>query len=489
MTTSVLPISSLYRNITTKHRYYVIGLILMFFLVLSGLVLNGMGDQLISAIYILLLWAVCSSPLLFTRMYRGPVSIALIFMIFYFASFALEDIITLLSPSNKVSPYSTEVELTSDFMVLVGALFFLFGYGIVALHRQRTDNPRTLREWQPGVTTVLGILLWILGYIVTAYYQFGVADRASGMSIDPRWGGFLTLMRYFQPLGSLLLIYRFIVTSNNKILALLLLTFALDFALGYFGDSKEIAIRGPLLLIVCMFLLTDRVPKFTLVVVFLITGIGFNMFSNYRHALGITGKSRIEMLTDGGNPGVTRALPSSQRNPELSERLEKGLNYFSSRIGLKYAANIIHARSNGEFLHGKTIEPLLYAFFPRFILPDKPDNAMIGLLFNDTFHLASKGTFISMGQLTELYWNFGWIGVVTGMAIMGVFFGWLAAVFRMDNYITLPRFLFLLATVYILVLRFETGISLAYTIWARVMLLLILLHLIMPKAPFARQNT
>ena len=137
-------------------------------------------------------------------------------------------------------------------------------------------------------------------------------------------------------------------------------------------------------------------------------------------------------------------------------------------------------RDGIPFQDGATLTPLLYIFIPRLVAPDKPDN-VTGLLFNHTFSISTANTFIAVTNLGDLYWNFGWTGIVVGMTIIGAFLAWAATKFRLDRNPTLPKFLFLLITAFFLVLEFEGGIALIYTMWARVAVLFLLIHAAVPK--------
>lgn len=77
-------------------------------------------------------------------------------------------------------------------------------------------------------------------------------------------------------------------------------------------------------------------------------------------------------------------------------------------------------------MYGEGMDYLVYAFIPRFIWPDKPTITR-GAWF--TVYLGQARTeakaTTSLGQTApgELYWNFGWYGVVIGMTILGIMCG------------------------------------------------------------------
>ena len=279
----------------------------------------------------------------------------------------------------------------------------------------------------------------------------------------------------------MLLIYLYLTAREKKILATLIAIMALNIGLGFFGGgAKLIAIEVPVLFLLSFVLLRERIPVFTLIVFTLATAVLFNVFQSYRNSLGSSGESRgaaISKIVSGNATALKAGVP-------LGQRVSKGLEYFVSRISARWVIGLVVARTgrNGiPFQDGATLTPLFYIFIPRLVAPDKPDN-VIGRLFNHTFSIASANTHIAVTNLGDLYWNFGWPGIVIGMTIIGAFLAWAATKFRLDRNPTLPKFLFLMVTALFLVLKFEDGIALIYTIWARGAVLLLLLHAVMPKA-------
>jgi hypothetical protein len=336
------------------------------------------------------------------------------------------------------------------------------------------------REWTPRVTAVGGVVCWAIGWIATAVAQFGGADPHSGLYINPMVGGFLTLARVLQPVGALLLIYLFLTTRNKKILAILLAIMTMDVALGFFGGgAKHIALEVPVLFLLSFMLLRERIPVFALIGFILVTAVLFNVFGSYRNSVWNSGESRyaaFSQIASGKYSLLKSGMP-------LGERLSDGLKYLVSRISERWVIDLVVARTGKDgiqFQDGATLTPLFYIFIPRLVAPNKANN-VTGFLFNHTFSITTANTFIAVTNLGDLYWNFGWTGIVIGMTIIGAFMAWAAAKFRLDRNPTIPKFLFLMVTIYFLVLRFESGVALIYTMWARVAVLLLLIHAVMPK--------
>ena len=436
----------------------------------------GMGDGL----FVIALTMLCTLPLLFIRSYRGKYSLMIVLLAYYYGSFAAKDLVALASNKPMAGPAPDAFLSGGEIAILLGAVCFILGYVSVArLYPER--GPGILsRDWSPAVMLAAGTVIWAIGFYVTTTWQFGIADRYSNVTLSQSIGGFVSLLRMLHPLGSLILIYLFLTSRSKPALFVLVITMLADVVLGFLGDSKEIAVRAPILYLFSAVLLRERLPLAQGIAFLLITSILFSVFSAYRGEVHSRHESRDHALSR-----IDSRLGSIAGSDSLGERFSGGLEYFTDRISLKIFVELIVERSGKdvEFLNGYTIEPLLYAFIPRLIAPDKTDSSMAGLVFNQKFHIsAAPETYISMSQVGELYWNFGWPGLIVGMFAIGAVMAAVASAVRLDTRCSLPRYLLLLLTIYLLCLRFEGALAGTYTIWMRAAVLLFLIHLVMPKA-------
>lgn len=469
------------RNLSGKSVLFIWVNLLVFFVLATAMALNH-DAQIGQVVYVIVLSMICTSPLIFMKSYRGTLFLMMIFLAYYFASFALKDITDLLMAKNTRILTNSDVLLTAgERAIVTGAFLFSVGYGAVLILFRNNDSRILARDWLPAYRLMLGVLCWSIGFTITFMWQMGGADLYSGVkaSSNPYTGLFI-MLRVLQPLGTLMLIYHFLVGKSRWALGILIFTMLADFFLGFVGDSKELAVRDLLLYLVSMVLLRERIPLYQTMVFLLVAGLSFSFFSAYRLAVHSKHESRLSALNN-----IEKHVGSiSGSNRSIGERLTGGLEYFADRITLKSSVEQIVSRSGVDiaFQQGRTIEPLLYAFIPRFIWPTKPSSSMAGQLFNREFKIsASKNTFISTSQVGELYWNYGWSGLVIGMILIGGVMAVIASSMRLDNKVSLPRFLFILMTVYLLSLRFETAIAEVYVVWIRAVLLLFLLNALIPK--------
>lgn len=457
---------------------------LVIFAVFYGLLTNSHAE-LSLAIFVVVLFFICSLPLLFISSFRGPGIIITVFFAFYFATFGLRDIYVLLY-AVEVGQYSRDLFFTrGEWLIIITIISYSVGYCIALAMTPRKVGRVIDRDWSGSFTLMLGVVFWVVGTLINIYIQFWLADHFVSSSTQTlsasflaNFGGIMSLMRNLQPLGTLFFIYFFLVKRSRLALMLLVITAGFDFFHGFVADTKEVALRTPLLFIMSLLIIRQKIPIAWLVIALLVFSSTFSLFEAYRGSLHSRNESRIDSISNFGDR-ISKVFVQSSGN-----RFARGFEYLTSRVTLKQNIELL-ANGMGKtvpFLNGETIYPLLYAFIPRAFAPDKPDASATGRIFNHKFHISeSRATYISISNNGDLYWNFGWTGLIIGMILVGFIMCLVASICRLDYHPNLPKFLILLLTIYLLVLRFETGLAEAYTYWIRTLVLLLIIHALMPK--------
>jgi len=109
--------------------------------------------------------------------------------------------------------------------------------------------------------------------------------------------------------------------------------------------------------------------------------------------------------------------------------LDHSLGAFMSRMTIVTSVAAIVC-DTGRWVDYKYGETLFLApiglFIPRIVWPDKPDIS-IGREFGHTFrfiHPLDRETEVAPSIVGDFYWNFGVVGVVLGMPLMGAAYRW-----------------------------------------------------------------
>ena len=109
----------------------------------------------------------------------------------------------------------------------------------------------------------------------------------------------------------------------------------------------------------------------------------------------------------------------------------------------------MQAYDNGSA--GSSLKDVWILFVPRFVWQNKPIIVGPGKAFHGLVNNRSEGTsFLALSVYGDLYWQFGWLGVIAISPLIGWFFGMMAwrsiAIMRQRNFLLLPLVLIALET-------------------------------------------
>jgi hypothetical protein len=289
------------------------------------------------------------------------------------------------------------------------------------------------------------------------------------------------LGQMLQPLGLVVLAYGYAKNRTPFWLVLVLAVIVLQLVLGFVIDAKGVALLGILMVAISQTLWDGKFPKGWMTGVVAFTIVAFPVFQAARVERSERGLDRaqaIQRLADV----LERAWNAQEKEVDPAHRSQTFLERSSSEATLEPI--FTRVGPDTPFLNGSTLVAIPFAFIPRLLLPDKED-VPVGQLYHRVFQHgeADDFTYISFSQLGELYWNFGWPGVVVGMFLTGLLLGFTGAKSSLAEVPSLTRLLVLLITIKSICFGFGGGIALSYVVWMRAVAAIGLLHLI-----FARQT-
>jgi hypothetical protein len=433
----------------------------------------GGGDPRL--LYLCALFSVCASPIAFVDKLNGRYMLLCIFLPVYFMTFGASDLFDLFFA--QVPLARSDSAGKAEIAVVLGAALIALGYRAIAELGGRPDNKAAVKDWPATTVAFVGFLVWLVGVVATWVWQVQILKRAwdplRGLSAVT--GMVLTVGRMLHPLGIALLAYGF-VTTKSRLFGLLILTVVIcEFGLGFVEDSKEIAIEPAVIVLVAKFLVEGRIPKSWVIAVFAVVILTFPVFQAYR----------AEVLADRGISRADAAM-NLVKNIEIAltadRQHQKEVVYsgrsFLSRASYKPTIEMIIERTGvtAPFQYGHTLLLFFEAFVPRAIWPSKPDTS-IGQLFNRELHITeTRENYVSTTILGELYWNFGWLGIIVGCPLLGFFLGSINRRCDLSRQISVTRFLIFCVTAYGFCFRFEDGFAMTCTVWIRTLIAIGVLH-------------
>jgi hypothetical protein len=445
-------------------------------------------------LHLILLFAICSNFVIDLDGLNGRYALLALFMLNYFVAYGVGDITNLLlrselpslaPPGSALSPLSK-----TEAVILMGGLMLVFGYRVAVFLATIRRLARTPRDWAKNAILIVGAIMWVVGTLAT--YRWNVyivpdttneATRKGIASISPITVTAYILAQMCQPLGILLLVYAHRVYRSTYLLPVIVGIVILQLFIGFVVDIKGLAMLGIILVTATALLVEGRLPKFWLVAGVLFVIFLFPFFQSYRAT--IHGGHSLARTTVVENFGKVLELTVAAKDKVNSGRDRAPT--FLERGSLKGITSVIVEKSGNEvdFQRGYTLSPLLATFVPRILWSGK-QTVPTGQMVNKIFHITdSDDIWISPSHLGELYWNFGWPGVVLGMCLIGFICGSVGARFNLAEYTTVTRVLVIVLTIKLLIVGFEGPISDIYVVWLRSLAGIGLLHLMFARVPAA----
>lgn len=448
--------------------------------VVGGLMVNGM---IAHPVYLVLLFALCTSPIFNVRKLNDAYVLLVLFSAMYFMWYGFLDFWHLLSGQEDPSLADGVLDRTET-LVLVGGVLFQIAYRL-ACAALRPADPAHVRDWPESSLTVIGISLWLVSTWMVWKYSVDVIADASVDSVKRglaslsalEAAGFM-VATYFQPFSIMVLAYALFRYKRRYMAWVAAATVVVQFMIGFVADAKGQALSGLIIVLIAKLLVDRNIPKTWLLAAAAFIAVAFPLLQANRAARHQTNESHAEAAADIGK-AFDQAL-------EANEQIAAGRSHVQNifeRTSVKSIVEVIVTKSGDRvaFRHGETLIPLLTAFVPRLIWPDKPSMQVGLVVAKDFFPDASEDVNLSPSHLGELYWNFGWAGVLLGMPLIGAILGMVGSRCDLAAGVTLTRVLVLLVTIQILVQGFEATIATQYSVWLRLLLGIGVLHLVLAR--------
>jgi hypothetical protein len=250
---------------------------------------------------------------------------------------------------------------------------------------------------------------------------------------------------------------------------------------GFVVDTKGEAMTGGIIVIVTNAMVRGKPPKGWLLFVALLVAFTFPILQANRVVRDENNLNARKASQDIGRM-FREAVEAQKRVNQGRERAQTLLERTTTKGSVELIVRGID--SGHPYMHGYTLTPLLTAFIPRLIWGDKP-SIPTGQLLNQEYHVSSgRETFISPSHVGELYWNFGWLGIIVGMTGVGFLLGTVGAKCDLSEAPTITRLLIAVVTVRQLVVGSEGEFALQYVVWMRAIAGIGLMHLAFARVPW-----
>ena len=358
-----------------------------------------------------------------------PINILSFIFALYFSARAIY-VISEISPSTaQVSyyPYSDTIPLALWYVIL-GFLSLLVGYYSRIPSKLAMAFPHLIPRWSQPFSFKRILLIYAIG-LCAQFVSFRLAGSyiwTTGSQVDSPMPYYLAALTQFIQYATCMTVISVFQKGASKNFVWF---FWLVLVPTTIAQSLILGGRTPILAIVAQVLIAYHYlrRKISIVIVAL---LGIIVLTTIFPLLAIFRGNYLGSVGIAHNPA------------ELVERIKGFPAYLSQMDRFEYlsiAADVLMQRSHGidslsllikytpglsDFKYGRDYLLIpAYAFVPRAIWPDKPQNFSVEfgrLYFSDP---ASSGS-VSIGQfhIGDLYWNFGLPGIIVGMFFLGIFY-------------------------------------------------------------------
>jgi len=406
------------------------------FLVVSIAVLNPVDNKCLSFILIIALFLMILAPV-WTRHKIGDIAEPIYYIsLLYFLYFIVRAVWILFYPSEMYSYYwgnrpeaSYDVINTTLAYTIIGFMTLFVGYSSSlpeAISRLLWRPKFLKREFKSGRIS-LDIII-VLIYCIGLFARFYLISRGQATFLLNPYED-IGFLHSFQLLEELCIFAYGLLTarlltnpSKGFRYSLWIVMLIIETCYGFYSGKK-----GFIIPIVAVSLILYHYLHKAISVRSAFSWLGIIFIAFILIIFPIINSYRVQFYKIGGYSSPDIAIStlsvviSELVRGELSYSLTDSTHDLMNRfVGLDAFSIIIESK---DYQKGKTISLFFWAFIPRFIWPDKP-SLDVGREFAITMWNQPANVQSSMAptSIGELYWNFGLIGVVLGMFVLGVIY-------------------------------------------------------------------
>lgn len=308
-----------------------------------------------------------------------------------------------------------ETVTTSLWFALIGAILLLGAFYWLPAYIGKI-LPRVSIELEPSRAKIAAVLLSLIG--VATIFIGSLSDQSSFASIY----GFIS---QWNLLGAAIL-YLFFLKGQLHILlrlylwlALLPVIFLKDLGTGLMANP----LRDLLLLFFIYWAVRRIVPLKTIILCIVILIPFFGMKNEFRQRAWFGEESSAGPIEKGVS-FINLVNEGAAEDPRKS--LETSVDDTSRRAANLMILAVVVQTTPGDvpYWGGETYATLLTTLIPRALWPGKPQKTL-GQDFGHRYRFLDDhdtGTSCNLPQLVEMYANFGWLGILIGMPLLGIMY-------------------------------------------------------------------
>jgi hypothetical protein len=315
-------------------------------------------------------------------------------------------------------PLTPETVTKGALAALVGYAMLLAGFFLPLGRIAAKVVPQMRREWSAEAALGVALLMIPLGWTVVLAGQLGLIPERAGSGVL----GAIAQATSFG-IGLIALVY---MRYRSRIsLALLLVVSVPTMAFNFFTSSKILFLMPFVMVAIAHIIVSRQLRGWWFAGFLVVMSLFYPVSQFYREYLFGNQLTAVQVIASPQR--VFGMIGRFASTFEPMEYFQVGLETTARRLdGLGIlSVTVRDAGTRVPFQGGWSIAYIPASYVPRLVWPGKP-KFTIGQWVTDNFgfgpHIHSSTGSTWMG---ELYYNFGWMGIITGMALLGVWFRFL----------------------------------------------------------------
>lgn len=330
-------------------------------------------------------------------------------------------------------PLTPEVVTRGMVAAFAGYALLLVGYLLPFGSFAANAVPRMRREWSAETTLVVAVVMIPLGWSIVLASQFGLIPARAGTGVLGTVASGSTI-----GIGLIALCHQ----RYRSILALALLAVVIPPTMFFnFFTSSKIQFLMPLVLIVIVHVIVTRRLRAWWIAGFLaVMALFYPVSIAYRDYMLSNRLTAVQVIASPQRAfGLIGSIASTS---DPGQYLWTGIEATARRLdGLGILSVIVRDAGNRvPFQGGWSLAFIPMSYVPRVLWPEKP-RFETGQWVTDNFgHGPGIESSTGCTWMGELYFNFGWTGLLVGMTLLGMWFRFLQEYFLGLN-ATIPAIL------------------------------------------------
>jgi len=298
---------------------------------------------------------------------------------------------------------------------LISLLLMLAGYAVPVgrVLRGVTLTPR--RDWTYQATLMMAAFMIPLGWMIFLSSVFGILPKRMG-------SGFLGMISNSTYFGLALLMLAYLRYRSRGALWMMLLLIPPSMAFNFLTGSKT-ALLSPPAIVAVAYIVVKRRIAIRWIMAAIAAVILIYPIAEFQRRVILRGNTQGAAYALRKPVELVSRISRFVGSQELGDYLMQGIQATSRRSdGLGILSVIVRdCPSRVPYQGGWTLAYIVLSYVPRVVWADKPDMT-IGIWVTSNFGSGpGVASHTAPTWIGELYFNFGWPGIVIGMLLMGIF--------------------------------------------------------------------